>query len=378
MPIAVIRTDEYHTGDKTYDKYMTDEVTLSHLLREPSELIPSGLSYGGHLAKILSERESFPERPVILEIGAGLGHLGEEMFHYLGRQGIETRYAILDICHNLLTGIRECKDDDFEPLLIRGDGTKLPFNKEGAFNVIICNEAVGDFVNIILDKGFNSKFQSKHPVHEKDIEIYRDSIRMIRNYGIDLNDAPDEFIFNYGALRLVEELGRIKPAVAFICENAPKGKKYPKKLALKSHTECEVNFSHLEKVSSYLGFKAETGEISELLGIDCDTRVLDHFFIDDFLRYIHKNDAISREKKALAMKDVLDSIWYKAVTPEELRKRMREAGFDYNDQDFKNFFVKENCLKMGDLTSDVRYIILQYDRNPSGPNNLNTRHNVMP
>jgi hypothetical protein len=200
---------------------------------------------------------------------------------------------------------------------------------------------------------------------------------MIRNYGIDLNDAPDEFIFNYGALRLVEELGRIKPAVAFICENAPKGGKYPKKLVLKSHTECEVNFRHLEKVSFYLGFKAETGEISELLGIDCNTRVLNHFFIADFLRDINKNDAISREKKALAMKDVLDSIWYKAVTPEELRKRMRKVGFDYNDNDFEKFFVKENSLKMDSLTSDVRYVILQYYRNPSGPNNLNTRHKVM-
>jgi hypothetical protein len=360
MPITILSTDKYHTDDKTYDEYMTDEVTLSHLLREPNELISSGMSYGGHLAKILSEKESLPEKPVILEIGAGLGHLGEEMSRYLRNQGKEPKYTILDICSNLLAGIRECKDDDFESLFVRGDGTRLPF-KEGAFNVVICNEAVGDFTNIKLDKDLITSCPKslQNQIPEKNIGIYRDSIRMIRDYGIDLNDAPDEFVFNYGALGLLEELGRIKPAIAFISENAPKGNNYPKTLALKTHTECEVNFRHLEKVSSSLGFRVETGEVGELLGIDYNTKVVNHFFIDDILRYVHKNEAISRQEKGIALKNVLDSVWYNAVTPEELRKRMRGAGFDYNDNDFERFFVKENSLKMGDQCCDIRYIILQ-------------------
>ena len=76
---------------------------LSHLLREPCEAL-NGLSYGQLLAKTIRQLGWWSPKPQrVVEVGAGLGYLSQEMAKELSpleRRGVE--YIFLDLTRAFL------------------------------------------------------------------------------------------------------------------------------------------------------------------------------------------------------------------------------------------------------------------------------------
>ena len=344
---------------------MRDEITLSHILREPNEFIPSGLCYGEELASKLTQRESFPEKPRILEIGIGLGHVGDSVHHCLTEMGYETSYTMLDICRNMLCGFRKYSDDDSSYVLVQGDATMMPFPDGAPFNVVICNEAIGDFPTVvferdILTKNLEGDF-SGLSLSERDRESYMDAVRAVNEYEIDINDVPGELSFNYGAIRFIEEVSRLEPDVVFISENSCQTRgsnstRYPKKLNLTTHTEYDIDFDNLCVAARSLGFEVETGYIDEFLGIDPKKRIFNYFMIEYLTRFPEK-DVFGKRSEYQKLKSKLEDILYIAISPERLSSIFSECGFSANAA-FQEMLDKHSDY-MGSITGEKKYLILE-------------------
>jgi len=97
-------TEFHHKGIQSHHGHFEIvETTVSHLLREPCDAL-HGFSYGQLLAKTFRQLGWWSPKPQrVVEVGAGLGYLSQEMakeFSPLERRGVE--YIFLDLTRAFL------------------------------------------------------------------------------------------------------------------------------------------------------------------------------------------------------------------------------------------------------------------------------------
>src|SRR5690606_13720330 len=175
------------------------ETTLSHLLRVPHPAIKAR-TYGQALADELLARDRIPEGRVrVLEIGGGLGYVAKDVIARLRRAGREVAYTIVELSPVLAKAQRERVGTD--ATWIEGDvlSASLP---DASFDLILSNEMVGDLparqlsrVDIGLELAGTGTADPDQVKAVSELAV-----------GVNLDDAPEPFYLQTGAMELVAKI----------------------------------------------------------------------------------------------------------------------------------------------------------------------------
>ena len=244
------------------------EFTISESLRSAdspySKALGLSSSYGETVGRRLAEMKLLIPGCRICEVGGGYGSLMRGLLE--AYSSLIGRVFMVDLSADLLKRQREClKPWGSKVTFVHSDISELMPSLRGV-DLVILNEVIGD-----LDT-WTDLSPGKLP---------GEVARFVRDYGLEIPEG-DQFHFNIGGLRLLEEICR-KRIPAFISEHSsdpiiPAGMDYlargltsegfPREIKLKDHSEYTIRFSHLVRVAEALGKKAQTGSFLELLGIE--------------------------------------------------------------------------------------------------------------
>lgn len=327
---------------------MSDEVSLSHFLRDRNSFVRNGWAYGEALAHFILDKDLLQgSSPHIVEVGCGLGDLAATAIPVFRDAGKELQYTMVDLSLRL-QGAQRKRTEKLGVRIdsVRGDGEKIDKLVEGC-DLLICNEALADFrtiTNIPLTRGGQPTGNSED--NPKNQKVWGAAWDMIERYGLKvpptdvkvpptdehrIQDSSLSFALNYGAIKFIEALQRILPpgGNAFIAEHM---KQYAEKWPLFGHTEHSISTSHLERVFDALGFKWETGKCDDFLQPGKGKRMVDFMQVNLWLM-MGKNpyENADEASKYLDMMNA-DPMRYmkldKAVTLDEFRELARREGWN--------------------------------------------------
>jgi SAM-dependent methyltransferase len=251
VPPPVALTDYYkHDVKKADEQFDHLETTLSHLLRVPHPAL-AGRTYGQALVDALLARDALSASgagPVrVLEIGAGLGYVAKDVIARLRAAGREVTYTIVELAPALAAAQRERLGSD--ATWIAGDALAVTV-PEGAFDLALCNEMVGDLPAKQLTKA--------EPL---------DAIAA--DAGIVNDDAPDPFYLQTGALALVARIARwLAPGGTAVVTEFGDRNQWPKVSTHLDHPELSTHFGNLEKVARHAGLETSIEFVIDLLDFD--------------------------------------------------------------------------------------------------------------
>lgn len=264
-------TEFHHKGIQGHHGHFEIiETTVSHLFREACEAM-HGLTYGRLLAKTLRQMGWWSPKPWrIVEVGAGLGYVSQEMAAELSpseRNGIQ--YVFLDLTRPFLSSqVKLATEAGWEAKAIHGNAECLPL-ADASVDLVIDNENLADMTPTQLTKEELESGKGVTPEHEEAIDL-------IRRLRLSLDQPfPDEVIFNSGAIKFLMELWRvIKPGGRALLIEFGIETGWPDPVRLPGHTEYEVQFSHLRHAARWLGFREQYTTLPQFLSIKRETQVL--------------------------------------------------------------------------------------------------------
>jgi 2-polyprenyl-3-methyl-5-hydroxy-6-metoxy-1,4-benzoquinol methylase len=340
--IFINRTEKFYSEEKDPEA-RDDELTMSRLLREKNTFL-SNLSYGEAVLSNLDKGGMIPERAKIIEIGPGTGELARDFCKELQSFERKFEYTFFDISKRLIEFLKSgFPEKNFR--FVVGNAMDISGIQE-KYNIVICNEVLADLPTII-----NMKTTLRSEMKPEDIQIYKDGLRMIKEYNL-IKKNPEEFNFNYGAIKFLEEVGKIlaNEGIVLIIENSC-GSSFPKKIPVFGHNEYNIKFDFLEKVSKSLGFSVERGKLTEFLGIKKGKKFISMLSQPE-LRILYESLKRQNEDKWL-------EIGTKVHTPEEflcLLKDSKEVWID-NPEGFKRILEKTS-KPLSEVTDQFEYMIL--------------------
>lgn len=232
------------------------ETTLSHLLRLPHPAL-GGRTYGQALIDGLAARELVPPSGArVLEIGGGLGFLARAASGALAGRGIDHSYRIVELSPALAAAQREaCAGLPVE--VTEGDVLALEPGDAG-FDLILCNEMIGDLPAVRIERSDLS-----------DPDKLGEAGRIIRDHGIDLDDAPEWFYFTVGAAQLIERIARwLAPGGTAVVTEFGELSQYPLLSRHLDHPELSIHFGQLEAVARSLGLGTDYVYVMDLIELD--------------------------------------------------------------------------------------------------------------
>jgi protein-L-isoaspartate O-methyltransferase len=273
-------TERYHREQIADAEAQFDhqETTLSHLLRRPHPAL-AGRSYGAALVDALAARGLLPATgPVrILEIGGGLGYVAAAVATALAARGLAPRYEILELSPALAAAQRE-RIAALPPgtVTIRpGDCLTAPL-EPAAYDLILANEMIGDLPAVELTHAQLGIGEELSPAARRErLAALGEVGALIEQHGLALDDAPDPFYVNTGALSLLARLpAALAPGGAAILTEFGERERYPRLSTHLDHPELSIHFGHLERAAARLGLQAELVYVMDLLDLDRDQRGL--------------------------------------------------------------------------------------------------------
>lgn len=243
------------------------ETTLSHLLRRPHPVL-GGRTYGQALIDALVARGEVPgQGPIrVLEIGAGVGYVAQAACTRLGELGREVVYDILELSPTLAAAQRaRCRG---LPVTVReGDALTAPLGD--GYHLILANEMIGDLPAVELTRaevGLGQDQQITDGDRAAALAALGDAGKVISDFDLGLEDAPDPFYLTVGAFQL---LGRVHAALApdGVCVMTEFGElsAYPRLSTQLDHPELSIHFGHLRRAADKLGFATQYEYVIDLL-----------------------------------------------------------------------------------------------------------------
>ena len=264
VPPAVSLTD-YHVHDIEHADEQFDhrETTLSHLLRLPHPAL-AGRTYGQALIDALLARGAIADGEVrVLEIGAGLGYLARHAIDRLRERGRTVAYTILELSPALAAAQRE-HVGPADATWIEGDALTAEI-AERAFDLIVCNEMVGDLPATQLsrvDVGLDAAGTGTAD---------RDKVRSICPLAdaVNLDDAPEPFYLQTGAFELVSRIARwLAPDGTAVVTEFGDPNAWPRLSTQLDHPELSTHFGHLQQVARAESLEASVGFVIDLVELD--------------------------------------------------------------------------------------------------------------
>jgi len=269
VPPAVELTDYYRhdvaDADAQFDHL---ETTLSHLLRIPHPAL-RGRTYGEALVDALLARDAIPSGTVrVLEIGAGLGYVARDVIARLRGAGRQVQYSIVELSPALAGAQQKLLGGDATWHL--GDVLELALPEA---DLVICNEMVGDLPARQLsraDIGLGLDMTG-----EADVGRVRAYSPEAAELGVNLDDAPEPFYLQHGALALVAKIARaLAPGGTSVITEFGDTNAWPKLSTHLDHPELSTHFGHLLKVAQGSGLVGSIEFVIDLLDFDRDERGL--------------------------------------------------------------------------------------------------------
>ncbi len=271
VPPAVGLTD-YYKHDVTDADAQFDhlETTLSHLLRVPHPTL-AGRTYGQALVDVLIARGAIAEGTVrVLEIGAGLGYVARDAIARLRAAGRTVAYTIVELAPALAEAQRKLVGTD--ATWIAGDALAVTL-ADGSFDLVLCNEMVGDLPAQQLartDIGL-----AADGTGTVDRERLRANSAVAADLGVVLDDAPDPFYLQTGALELVARIARwLAPGGTAVITEFGDTNAYPKLSTHLDHPELSTHFAALHQVAKGAGLDGTIEFVIDLLDFDRDQKGL--------------------------------------------------------------------------------------------------------
>ena len=267
--------DAYHhyvitDADGQFDH---QETTLSHLLRVPHPALattagpagPAPRTYGQALADVLLARGAVPDGQVrVLEIGAGTGYLAADLIQRLRDAGRSVSYTIVE----LSPALAAAQQQRLAPLAAGGAvtwviGDVLDVALDATFDVILSNEMAGDLparrlsradVGLVADGG----------------TVDRDRLRAVSqvaaDLGVVLDDAPEPFYLQTGALDMIARIARwLAPGGTAIVTEFGDVAAWPRLSTQLDHPELSTHFGHLVQAARGAGLTATVEFVIDLL-----------------------------------------------------------------------------------------------------------------
>jgi len=232
------------------EQFENIEMTVSHFFRIPHAIL-GGKNYGASFCDILMRRGALKKGARILEVGGGTGIFAMSFLDQLQKASPKAykscTYALLDISPVLLEAQRKMlKPHRRLTRFVRGDIESKAFVK-ATFDLIISNEMIADLTAVKLTRADIKKDISLSKIKNK-------ACSLIREFKITVSDAPQEFMFNLGAVGFLKTVKKIlKPkGEAYIVEYGNRWS-YPRAAYLKGHAEYSIHFGHLAQAAGKLG-----------------------------------------------------------------------------------------------------------------------------
>ena len=271
VPPAVSLT-EYHRHDITEAAAQFDhqETTLSHLLRVPHPAIAQR-TYGEALADVLVTRDLVPEGRVrVLEIGAGLGYVAHDVIARLAAGHREVEYTILELAPTLAAAQQQRLGST--ATWIEGDALTVTV-PEGAYDLIISNEMVGDLPArklSRLDLGL-----AVDGTGNADPELVKQVSPLAAQHGLRLDDAPEPLYLQTGAIELTARIATwLAPGGTAVITEFGDTNAWPRLSSHLDHPELSTHFGHLLQVARGSGLTGTIEFVIDLLDFDRDQRGL--------------------------------------------------------------------------------------------------------
>ncbi len=289
-------TSDYYTGAHPS---LLWEMTICQSLGDGTGTFAKALerpeAYGTLIAEFLSREASLPLKcGEIIEIGGGYGTLMAALLKVLKPRQI----TMVDISPTLLQ--KQQKHLTQYPISFHCEDifSWLPTLKRPV-DILILNEIIGDFPTITeisrgclqacLLKPQTEPKSARLPSALSNRELLYEAARLVSTYNLNLDDLPETFNLNYGALLFIEHLAKTKVARAFISEHGcdtilpypfslypliqPAGNLNPRRIQLKDHNEYNIRFDHLKQVATALNFKVKRFHLMDLLKVRFDDEI---------------------------------------------------------------------------------------------------------
>lgn len=230
-------------ADEQFDHH---ETTLSHLLRIPHPAL-RGRTYGQALIDVLIARGAVPEGRVrVLEIGAGLGYVAEHAIERLRAAGRTVEYTIIELSPALAQA-QQARLGDRATWLV-GDALAVTA-PEGAFELVLCNEMVGDL-------------PAQQPAAE-------DVVAAAGRYGVNGDDAPTPCYLQTGAFELIARIATwLAPGGTALLTEFGDRTRWPVLSSQLDHPELSTHFGHLEQTAKHVGLQPSIEFVIDLLDFD--------------------------------------------------------------------------------------------------------------
>jgi len=222
-------------------------------------------------------------------VGGGLGFFAEGLVEALRHLGdaVEPfgfRYTIVDLSPELQAAQRARLARFEERVAFRlENGEALQSWPDGSVDLLVSNEVIADFRTARMERdaapddardGWASPdamlaaLEEDAPV-EIGLRGPREAVAAIEQHGIDLSDAPQEFLFNLGAVRFLEQVARVlKPGGHAVVTEYGDRWRYPVESLHLDHAEVSIHFGHLLHVAESLGLQASVVTVPDWLDMD--------------------------------------------------------------------------------------------------------------
>ena len=297
---SMIDLRDYHQTQIHDAAHQFDEVetTLSHLFRVPHTAL-NGRAYAERLLDVLIERGLFHDNTRdVAEVGGGVGFFAAGLVGALQREHPERfaqlDYRVIDISPELHRSQTEKLAEFGERArtsLMDGESLALP---DESLDLLISNEVIGDLrtalvtLTTVEDPDALEEEEEELPPwfdpeddYAGEADLPRvlggdpEAVSRLERYNVPLEDAPETFHVNLGAIILLERLWDVlRPGGAAILTEFGDLWQYPIESTHLDHAEFSIHFGQLRHIARRLGFLAEVEEVFDLLEFDSHTETL--------------------------------------------------------------------------------------------------------
>ncbi|RME73671.1 MAG: hypothetical protein D6776_06625 [Planctomycetota bacterium] len=272
VDLANWHREEIADADRQFE---VEETTLSHMFREPHPAL-GGRSYGEAFAQALLARRLVPGRGEVLEIGGGVGffalRLLETLRRHTPRRFARLGYTVLDLSP-VLQGSQQLLHAALDGKVrhLRANASRTLPLRDGSIALAISNEVIADLETVRVTR---TEIESGRAAPDAP-EPVRRALALIARHRLPVEDAPERFWLNLGALSLLEELWRVlEPGGSAVLTEFGDFEQYAIESTHLGHSEFSIHFGHMMHVARSLGFEVARTDIMEFLQFDPSVRVL--------------------------------------------------------------------------------------------------------
>ncbi len=266
-PVVDLR--DYHLRDIVDPTLQFDEVetTLNHLFREPHRAL-HGRTYPGQMLHVLVDRGILSKPGArIVEVGGGTGTFARGFLGDLEREHPDllpgVSYTVVELSPALAAS-QEAMLQGYRGVarVIQGDAHRLDL-PDGSVDLLISNEMIGDLesARVSLDELEHPEREPRHSSPE--------ALEMIRRHSIPVQDGPESFHINLGAMKLVERAYRVlAPGGWALFTEFGEEHAYPRESVHLDHAEFSIHFGHVRHVAESVGFETTFEFLMDFLDMD--------------------------------------------------------------------------------------------------------------